>query len=133
MNRWDAFNDSNLANLRSMNLTVQKEQCTVRLGKILSYYLPGVIAGYCSKFFLFSPFRECGQKIQFKNFAEHVIEENCATDLKDVEDFDYIRGYGMSLPYVLSRQMVWDGSSEKPNPPYNLEEDGNWRLMLELL
>ena len=61
------------------------------------------------------------------------MEANCSIDLQNVENYDYISGYGMSIPFVLTRKMQWDGFSPKPNPLYKIDEDGSWRLMLELL
>ena len=53
MSSWAAGYNSNLAKLRTMKLTVQKEQSSVLLGEFFCDILPGVIAGYCSKFFYF--------------------------------------------------------------------------------
>ena len=69
-------------------------------------------------------------KVKFVNYQEHAVMTECATDLQFIEDMDFVDGYGMSLPFVLTREMIWDGISEKPDPMYNIQEEGNWRLML---
>lgn len=76
-----------------------------------------------------SPHRECSKEVQFKYFNQHVEAAKCCVNLRDVEDYDFISNYGMSLPYVLSRQVVWDGQSEIKEPMYDRSEDQFWKLM----
>lgn len=68
--------------------------------------------------------------MKFNSFKEHVIEHGCAVDLADHHDYDFVENYGLSLPYVLTRKMVWDGKSPHMNPLFNTEEDGVWKLMI---
>ena len=34
------------------------------------------------------------------------------------------------MPFVMTREMEWDGIDEKPDPMYDIRENANWRLML---
>ena len=55
---------------------------------------------------------------------------NCAVNLAFVEDYDYIEGHGMSIPFVLTKKFSWDGKSQKRHPLYNIYMDSNWKLMM---
>ena len=68
--------------------------------------------------------------MQVKNFTDHCITNSCAIDLQTIEDHDYVEGYGLSLPYVLTRKFSWDGNEDKLEPLYNIRDEGVWRLMM---
>ena len=64
-----------------------------------------------------------------KNFQTHALNDKCAIDLKGIDDYDYSPSSGMSLPFVLSRKLDWDGKAELQHPVFHNEVDGFWRLM----
>ena len=79
--------------------------------------------------FLSSLCRECGQEVQMRQYRKHAVESKCIIELQDIEDYDYCPHHGMSLPYVLTRRLEWDGTSSIPGPVFNTTGDGNWYLM----
>ena len=76
------------------------------------------------------PYRDCTEEVQFKNFIKHCLTNDCAIDLKTIEEHNYVEGQGLSLPYVLTRKFSWDGNTDKLEPLYNIQDEGVWRLMM---
>ena len=65
-----------------------------------------------------------------RNYQQHTQEKNCAIDLQTVDDFDFVTDFGMSVPFVLTRMLEWDGITPQQHPLVNITEDGNWRMMI---
>ena len=65
-----------------------------------------------------------------KKFERHAAEAECSVDLKDVDDWDFEEGVGMSLPLVLTRELDYDAMTEQDSFSFDESQNGYWKLML---
>ena len=69
--------------------------------------------------------------MQLRNFSTHSLQKRCAINLVTMPGYGLIPNQIISLPFVLNRRLIWDGSSSLDNVDvFNAHLPGVWRLML---